>query len=53
MPHKSVTIRLEDDFHDEVGIALIRRKVPSLKDLVTRLLEAWLEDPDLGMDKKT
>jgi hypothetical protein len=39
---KITTIRFEDDFHEELSVAMIRRKVPSLKDLVTQLLKDWL-----------
>ena len=41
---KITTIRFEDEFHDEVSMAMIRRRVPSLKDLVTELLRKWLDD---------
>ena len=48
---KITTIRFEDEFHDEVQMAMIRRRVPSFRVLVNELLQKWLDDP--AQDWKT
>lgn len=48
---KITTIRFEDEFHDEVQLAMIRRRVPSFRVLVNELLQKWLDDP--AQDWKT
>lgn len=41
----ATTIRFDADFLAELQVAIIRRRVPSMKDLVTELLRKWMDDP--------
>ena len=42
----TTTIRFDSDFLAELQMLMIRRRVPSMRDLVTGLLQRWMEDPE-------
>jgi hypothetical protein len=42
--HTSTTLRIEQGFYDALRIAMIQRQVPTLQELVTRLLQRWLDE---------